>query len=795
MDRERLFKHLEQRYSSKREMISYIPLGTQAETLWQELLSRRRAKSTVLPIYSCFGLPYWYVTTDKMVTASEKIVEALLENEMDYDPYTEAPAIATLEEVFYTSFLDGSQITMQDAMAFLESGAPPRDIEEQLILNNRQAAAFATANLYHAVDEEFLRDLVSILIDGLEVGTGEYRDEDWIVIHSMPDDQYTLPPARTLPDRTREMLALLEDPRTHPLIKAAVAQAWMLVIRPYPEGNERLGRYLSMIVLLRSGYGFLSDISLSALTAQKGYGYYEAIANILREENGGDLTYFIEYFLDLLARAVDERQLRLDRIAEENRAAEIDMARTPLIPSTDTPQEPAVLVEANPQIESFPEADLGEQDPIPAPGKGGDSSLSGPEIIKQQLLSFYSENKGSIVGKTALRMIEYVDRRQFVFTSGDLRDDYDINTNTLSDMLVMMKDAHIIEAIGKDGRFYVYKFCGTPIRRQEQLYKTITSGKQTDPGADQFKAAEMIVLNRDSSEDKVNLVKSSLMSFIANNGHTNYTQTANWLLTYLDRRKYRFKSSDLVTDFGLKGKQWFSISAVLRKAGLITPLGLDQRSYVFGFVIPETDSDELDGPLFSGEQALLGYESSAVTALDSAEFFREIPHNLTEADYSPEILELIQELKNSPSSQRDKRIGDFLLQCLPIGVVTEAIYAAHQYSSVWEEDMHLVEQMGIVERIDKTSYRILRELRPGLPRLNPSQKTQLTKMFAEFGSGSFSCEMVTATLDYSKAYICAILHQFTLIRVLKRTKTMAGIYIYQLCVNPDEHPECFVKAA
>ena len=27
------------------------------------------------------------------------------------------------------------------------------------------------------------------------------------------------------------------------------------------------------------------------------------MANILREENGGDLTYFLEYFLELLSRA------------------------------------------------------------------------------------------------------------------------------------------------------------------------------------------------------------------------------------------------------------------------------------------------------------------------------------------------------------------------------------------------------------------------------------------------------------------------------------------------------------
>ena len=134
MDRERLFRHLEQRYTSKREMISRIPLGAQTESLWQELLSRRRAKSTVLPICNAVGMPYWYVTTDKMVSDSEKVVEMLLENEQDFDPYTEAPNVVTLEEAFYTGYVDGAGITMQDAMAFLQSEKPPRDVEEQLIM-------------------------------------------------------------------------------------------------------------------------------------------------------------------------------------------------------------------------------------------------------------------------------------------------------------------------------------------------------------------------------------------------------------------------------------------------------------------------------------------------------------------------------------------------------------------------------------------------------------------------------------------------------------------------------------
>ena len=39
MNREKLFKNLEKRYTSKRDMISRIPLGVNPDSLWQELLN------------------------------------------------------------------------------------------------------------------------------------------------------------------------------------------------------------------------------------------------------------------------------------------------------------------------------------------------------------------------------------------------------------------------------------------------------------------------------------------------------------------------------------------------------------------------------------------------------------------------------------------------------------------------------------------------------------------------------------------------------------------------------------
>ena len=96
--------------------------------------------------------------------------------------------------------------------------------------------------------------------------------------------------------------------------------------RPFPEGNERLSRMMSSAVLLRCGYDFFRDISISAMIAKESYRYYKCMCEIIRSENGGDLTYFIEYYLELLVRAIDARKERLRRREQESLEREREMA-------------------------------------------------------------------------------------------------------------------------------------------------------------------------------------------------------------------------------------------------------------------------------------------------------------------------------------------------------------------------------------------------------------------------------------------------------------------------------------
>ena len=359
-------------------------------------------------------------------------------------------------------------MTIQAAMDFLTGGQPPRDIEEQLITNNRVAGSYASANLYRPIEAGLLRELITILTDGMDEGGQDYRTTETVDYSPADGEQFSFPSARTVPDRVGELSAFLASPQIHPLIKAAVAQAYMIILRPFPEGNERLGRVLSSMILLRAGYSFFSDVSLSALIARKSYGYYEAMANILREENGGDLTYFLEYFLELLSRAVDERRLRMTQREEQARQAEQELAKTPLasapsppVPSPDdspherkaiTPQtEHAQAEEVASDLSGFQAVALTE-----TLESGIDRTAQGTPI---ELLTQYAKDPTKVIGQMSAFLLMRMKAGKMQFTTAELAEAMHIIPRQFSSSIRYMKEQGIIQLERRDSHQKYYKIC------------------------------------------------------------------------------------------------------------------------------------------------------------------------------------------------------------------------------------------------------------------------------------------------------------------------------------------------
>lgn len=722
MNRERLFKHLEDHYIPKREMISRIPLGVQPDEFWQDVLNRRRARSISLPLHNPRGIPYWYVVTGKMISASEQIVNELMDNETEFDPYKDTPAASSLEESFFTSYVEGSQLSLQDAMEFLQGEREPQEPEEQMIINNRNALSFTGANLFRPVDEEYIRTLAYILTENMDGGGQEYRLDDCPPIPSMMGIPYELPMAAALQDRVNEICMLIHDPTVHPLIKSGIAQAWVLVTRPFPEGNERLGRLLSQVILFRAGYVFFSEISLSSLIARTSYAYFNAITNILLPENGADLTYFLEYYMTLLAKAVEERHLRIQQRAEQTLQAEQEMARQPLTPPPEQTQM---------EIESYPPFDMDENASSGESGqaKGGEEK-SADEMIRKNI-DILLKSTSARQRECRELLLRYLNQGKLNFTTRDIMADMNISEMTASNMMGTLRLKGVIETVGKDERNAVYGFnAGLPPEKQ----------KPEPPHIEPQCFRDL-------------LVKMS-------NPKTQQGKVVSALLELWDEGIQTFPYSVFSEKTGLEKDRVHKICYTLKELGVIRPVTTDNtRLYTFAVA-------------------------------NSSEARKKEPRRI---EYSHDLIATIQALVHSTSSPKDRRIGEVLTKCLSEGIVRRSVYDTFGKPERWSYDMGLASRMGLVEKEDNQTYRILPELKSGPGELLPAQRKMATTLYQSFGEEFFSLEMVIATLDYSSAHLCAELHQFTLLKVLQCSKDKDNAY--QFIVNPRENPECFVGAA
>ena len=518
MDKERLFRYLERGYFSKREIMPHLPLGVDPDEIWEEMLQSRREKGIILPLTNGNGDSYWYLLTNKMIAASEVIVDELMEHDTASELHQNT--VSTIEEIYYTGFLEGAQISVQDAMAFLQNGEEPGSPEELILLNSRQAAGFAAENMYHAIDRNYLHNLAYFLTEGLDNGGGGFRMTDSMEIPSMQGEPILLPSADRIPEQASNFTGFLADTKTHPLIKAAAAQAWVLAVRPFPEGNERLARLLSNVILIRAGYRFFGEISISSVIARTSYDYFRAIANILRPENGADLTYFLEYYMTALSGTVHELRARLERQETETIETEKQMAVVPLASVTETADTEKIskialhekrvqMIESaldtlySQGMEQFVLADIGkltgidkktirklllpyeENKRIYAVRKSRAGNIYAFHPVQPSPDSFEIEDDMNVqsdidlerkdemlsslkvriavgtenAATVAKELIQHIESGRYQFTSEEIAQSLSVSIVSVRNSLRFYLLNHLIRTIGNNKNFYIYEFC------------------------------------------------------------------------------------------------------------------------------------------------------------------------------------------------------------------------------------------------------------------------------------------------------------------------------------------------
>jgi Fic family protein len=223
-----------------------------------------------------------------------------------------------LREALSSTRIEGTQASLADVFEAEASGEPPNaDVEE--VLNYIDALEWGLGQMDELpLGVRLIREMHRRLLAGVrgrERMPGEFRTtQNWV-----GDSGSTIETARFVPPPPEELPGLLadweryahEDVEVPHLVQNALLHYQFETLHPFLDGNGRVGRLLSVFLLVEHGRLPAPLLYLSAYLERDRSHYYEAL-QIIRER--GDALPWIELFLTAVRSQAADAVARAQRI-------------------------------------------------------------------------------------------------------------------------------------------------------------------------------------------------------------------------------------------------------------------------------------------------------------------------------------------------------------------------------------------------------------------------------------------------------------------------------------------------
>lgn len=111
----------------------------------------------------------------------------------------------------------------------------------------------------------------------------------------------------------------------HAIVRAAITHLWLITLHPFDDGNGRVARALTDRALAQAEQTSIRFYSLSAAIEMNRKAYYDNLENTqsckteTQLNNPLDITDWINWFLDVLAEAMQQGLQRIERVINKTR--------------------------------------------------------------------------------------------------------------------------------------------------------------------------------------------------------------------------------------------------------------------------------------------------------------------------------------------------------------------------------------------------------------------------------------------------------------------------------------------
>lgn len=233
---------------------------------------------------------------------------------------------ALVRTVHYGTHIEGNELNLSQAEKVIMGDnvvARQRDIQE--VINYRKVIEFiGSVELERAkeskiINEEFIKKLHELAVRKIlePERCGEYRKTQVVVKNSYTGKISFKPPLSVaVPFQISDLIAFINNQAgqdIHPVLKSGIVHYEFVRIHPFLDGNGRVARALSTLILFLEGYDIRKFFSLEEYFDKEAERYYDGLQSV--EKHDGDLTYWLEYFTEGLAIELSKIKDKVEKIS------------------------------------------------------------------------------------------------------------------------------------------------------------------------------------------------------------------------------------------------------------------------------------------------------------------------------------------------------------------------------------------------------------------------------------------------------------------------------------------------
>lgn len=316
------------------------PEGLSSREWWWRIKFERVSDLRYVPLVDADGHPFGYSLPDAVLRRLHFVDqrcsgEIAMEEVVTGDEAARQRYLVNslMEEAIRSSQLEGATTSRKKAKELLTTGREPRDRSETMILNNYRAMQFMRESIGKRLTPESVLSLHRVLTEGTldapdRAGRFQRPEEERVAVYDRHGGKlvHQPPPAEQLGGRLQAMCTFAngdgdqDDVFIHPVVRAILLHFWLAYDHPFEDGNGRTARALFYWLMRQQGYWLVEYLSISRILRNAPGQYMRSF--LLTETDDGDLTYFIDYQLEVIERAVGELHRYLSRRTAEIRKVE-----------------------------------------------------------------------------------------------------------------------------------------------------------------------------------------------------------------------------------------------------------------------------------------------------------------------------------------------------------------------------------------------------------------------------------------------------------------------------------------